>query len=88
LRQRVVSICFPRAWPLPYSGESAFHHPSPGDRLRTLGGMRRVTCSGRTPLAAQQLAEADPAGWGIGIGSSPAGVRDNQGTSAHFRRAA
>ena len=38
--------------------------------------------------AAEQLAEADPAGWGIGWGAWPAGVRDNLGVSARFRRAA
>jgi len=38
--------------------------------------------------AAQQLAEADPAGWGIGWGAWPAGVRENRLESARFRRAA
>ena len=37
---------------------------------------------------AQPLAEADPAGWGIGWGGWPAGLRDNQGEIARFRRAA
>ncbi len=30
-------------------------------------------------LAAQQLAEADPAGWGIVWDAWPAGVRENEG---------
>jgi len=38
--------------------------------------------------AAQQLAEADPAGWALGWGSWPAIVRDNQWELARFRRAA
>jgi hypothetical protein len=42
----------------------------------------------RGVAAAEQLAEADPAGWGIGLGAWPAGVRENEGESARFRRAA
>jgi hypothetical protein len=39
-------------------------------------------------LAAQQLAEADPAGWRIGWRAWPARMRENQWESARFRRAA
>jgi len=39
-------------------------------------------------VAAQQLAEADPAGWRIGCGAWPASMRDKQRKPARFRRAA
>ena len=39
-------------------------------------------------MAAQHLAEADPAGCGLGWSIWPAGLRDNEGEFAHFRRAA
>ena len=50
-------------------------------------GALRVRCDSGRPTspgawsqsAAQQLAEADPAGWAIGRGAWPAGVRDNPG---------
>ena len=38
--------------------------------------------------AAQQLAEADPAGWGIGWSVWPAGVPYSRGEAARIRRAA
>jgi hypothetical protein len=39
--------------------------------------LRRTASQG--PLAAaQQLAEADPAGWGVGWGAWPAVVRENR----------
>ena len=38
--------------------------------------------------AAQQLAEADPAGWAIGWGAWPALMRENGWLVARFRRAA
>ena len=38
--------------------------------------------------AAQQLAEADPAGWAIGWDAWPAGMCENHEESACFRRAA
>jgi hypothetical protein len=47
--------------------------------------MTARTCS---IVAAQQLAEADPVGWGIGWGAWPAGVRENMRYGARFRRAA
>jgi len=37
-----------------------------------------VTEAVRCSLAAQQLAEADPAGWRIGWGAWPASLRDNR----------
>jgi len=54
-----------------------------------MSGKRRDRSSLLQPLGcAQQLAEADPAGWRIGCGAWPAGVRDNQWKPARFRRAA
>jgi len=42
----------------------------------------------KMPPAAQQLAEADPAGWALGWGGLPAGMRENSWRIACFRRAA
>ena len=64
---------------------------SKSDRRPRWGCQSRAS-RGRLELdwqaAAQQLAEADPAGWAIGWGAWPAGMRDNQWQSARFRRAA
>ncbi|MBN1876050.1 MAG: hypothetical protein JXA33_17635 [Anaerolineae bacterium] len=62
---------------------SPVHLASAGEPV----GFSRKCCNTHMQ-AAQQLAEADPAGWGIGRGAWPAGVRDNHRKSARFRRAA